>query len=396
MFRLSADLTAPVHVGKLQEALDALMPRFPFFTVHLKSGVFWYSLESSSHPVRLEKDSIYPCMRYPLNRRGVFPFRIRVWKNRVAVEFSHILSDGSGAMIFLKALLAEYLHREGVERKDCGSILLPGESIVPDEDEDAFRRYGNPSLPAPPRLEKALRLPLNLERPGFYKITTGIMNATVLHNRARDYGASVGEFLVAVMLDAFRIMLVDMPESLRKKVIAPIRINVPVNLRRYWPSPTLRNFFVSIEPEIDPRLGTWTFEEIVERTRILMQTMADRKFMAQRMARNVRSELNHAARILPLKNLILPTIYTRFAENLYTSGLSNLGLMDMPAHLVPYIKRFDFIPPPAIGEKVKAALVGWQDAVHLNFGRLVRSPITELYVFRRLVTLGIPVKIETN
>ena len=68
----------------------------------------------------------------------------------------------------------------------------------------------------------------------------------------------------------------------------------------------------------------------------------------------------------------------------------------MPAHLVPYIKRFDFIPPPAIGEKVKAALVGWQDAVHLNFGRLVRSPITELYVFRRLVTLGIPVKIETN
>ena len=29
VFRLSADLTAPVHVGRLQDALDRLMPRFP-------------------------------------------------------------------------------------------------------------------------------------------------------------------------------------------------------------------------------------------------------------------------------------------------------------------------------------------------------------------------------
>ncbi len=398
VFRLSADLTAPVHIGRLQEALTGLMPRFPFFAVHLKRGVFWYSLDSSQHTVTVERDSMYPCMRYPLRGRGIFPFRVRCWRNRIAVEFSHILSDGTGALVFLKSLLAEYLHSEGVPRKDCGEIPVPGEAFRKGEDEDAFRRFGDPTLPSPPRLDPAFRLPLSLERPGFYKITTGVMPSGLLKERSREFGVSVTVFLIAVMLDGYRSLLRDMPAGVRKKVIAPIRLNVPVNLRRYWSTPTLRNFFVSLEPEIDPRLGDWSFEEIVESTSNYMNHESDRRYLAGRMARNVRGERNPVARILPLsvKNLILPSIYASVAEKHYTSGLSNLGSVDMPDHLAPYIKRFDFIPPPASGEKVKASVVGWQDKVHLTFGRIVRPAISELYVFRKLIDLGIPVKVESN
>jgi len=398
VFRISADLTAPVHTGRLQQAVTNLMPRFPYFSVHLKRGVFWYSLDSSQHAVRLERDSRYPCMNFPLHRRGIFPFRIRCWRNRIAVEFSHVLSDGTGALVFLKSLLAEYIHLEGVKRADCGDLPVPGESVRKGEDEDAFRRFGNPNLPAPPRLDPAFRLPLSLERRGYYKITTGIIPAGKLKERAGEFGLSMTEFLTAVMLDSYQSLLLDMPSGLRKKVLAPIRLNIPVNLRRFWPSPTYRNFFISIDPEIDPRLGIWDFEEIVNSTRQYILYETNRHRLAGRMARNIRGELNPLARIapLPVKNMVLPTLYSSFAEKYYTSGLSNLGRVEMPEHLSGYIRRFDFIPPPAIGEKVKAAVIGWGDSIHLSFGRLVRPAISELYVFRRLIDLGIPVKVESN
>ena len=398
VFRISADLSAPVHAGRLQEALSSIMPRFPYFSVHLKRGVFWYSLESSRHDVQLERDSRYPCMNFPIHRRGIFPFRVRCWRNRVAVEFSHVLSDGTGALVFLKSLLAEYLHLEGVKREDCGDIPVPGEKPRPGEDEDAFRRFGNPNLPSPSKSGSAFRLPLSLEPPGYYKITTGIMSAEILRNKARDYGVSINDFLIAVMLDSFQTMLLDMPAGLRKKVMAPIRLNVPVNLRQFWPSPSYRNFFVSVDPHIDPRLGKWSFEETVDSSSHYMKFEINPHRLAGRMARNIRGERNPFARVVPLfvKDVILPTIYSSMTERYYTSGLSNLGKVTMPSHLSPYIKRFDFIPPPAGGEKVKAALIGWEDKIHLSFGRLVRPAISELYVFRRLVNLGIPVKVESN
>jgi hypothetical protein len=129
-----------------------------------------------------------------------------------------------------------------------------------------------------------------------------------------------------------------------------------------------------------------------------MKYETDHRQLASRMARNIRGEMRPAARLLPLavKDILLPAIYSRYAETRYTSGLSNLGAIRMPEHLESYIKRFDFIPPPAMGEKVKASVTGWKDSVHLSFGRLVRPAISELYIFRKLISLGIPVKIESN
>jgi hypothetical protein len=39
-------------------------------------------------------------------------FRVIVYHNRIAVEFFHSLTDGTGALIFLKNLVAEYLEQK--------------------------------------------------------------------------------------------------------------------------------------------------------------------------------------------------------------------------------------------------------------------------------------------
>ncbi len=398
VFRLSAHLSAPVHAGRIQTALNNLMPRFPFFAVHLKRGVFWYSLKKSTRLPLVEQDSKYPCTDYPLLRRGIFPFRVRCRGNLIAVEFSHVLTDGTGALIFLQSLLAEYLHLSGVPRQDCRGLPVPGEAALPEESEDAFKRFGNPLLPPPRTLDKAFHLPLSLEQKGRYRITTGIIPLKPLKEQAGQFGTGINNFLTAVMLYSFEQMLQDMPPDMRRRVTAPIRINVPVNLRKFWPTASTRNFFVSIEPEIDPRLGNWSFEEILENVSCYMNTEMRPRFLAARMGRNLRSEQNILARLAPLgvKNMFLPGLYARYGTNLYTSGLSNLGAVSMPEHLRPYIQRFDFIPAPAMDEKVKASVISWNKHIYMNFGRLVRPAITELYVFRTLVGMGIPVKVESN
>ena len=68
-FRVSTDLRAPVNVSSLQRALGRIMGRFPYYKVFLKRGYFWYFFESGSQEPVVEKDSLYPCMNYPIRQR---------------------------------------------------------------------------------------------------------------------------------------------------------------------------------------------------------------------------------------------------------------------------------------------------------------------------------------
>lgn len=62
-------------------------------------------------------------------------------QNRIAVEFYHALTDGTGGMVFLKSLLAEYIEQKyGVEiPNECGvldRLTQPQE----EELEDSFSK----------------------------------------------------------------------------------------------------------------------------------------------------------------------------------------------------------------------------------------------------------------
>lgn len=69
-------------------------------------------------------------------------FRVIVYKNRIAVEFFHAITDGNGALVFLKTLLAEYLYQKhglNVPKEDgvLGRLEEPSE----EELEDSFLRF---------------------------------------------------------------------------------------------------------------------------------------------------------------------------------------------------------------------------------------------------------------
>ncbi len=398
LFRISLSLKEPVNIDLLEEANNRVIKRFPYYQVSLRRGLFWYYLDTNPRLPRIEGDSLYPCMRMPIKKKRMFLFRVRAYKCRIAVEFSHIMTDGTGASIYLKTLAAEYLRLKGVTipaDPERGIFSLE-EPPAEDEKEDAFKQYFNPKLPKPSRGARAFHLHQKLIPPHRYYLTTGIMPVEKVKTRAKELNVSISEFLIALLILSFQEYIIN--HIKRPGRVKPIRMNIPVNLRNLYPSGTMRNFFLSVEPWIDPRLGVYTLEEIAAKVHHYMRYEVDRRFLNQQISRNIKGEINIVNRLLPLllKDLVLPVLYQFMGERNYTSGFSNLGRMELPGEMCPHVERFDFYPPPSKGNRIKCTAVSWQDRLHVSFGSLVEDTEIERIFFTSLRKMDIPVKIESN
>lgn len=391
LFRLSATLTSPIDPDTLQQALEKTLERFPFFKVQLKQGFFWYYFEATDQMPQVEKEMFYPCMSLSIKKRGSFPYRVYYYNNRIALELSHSMTDGTGGLKFLYEIIRQYLHLKE-------SIPIEQETITKEqlqaETENAFRRYYDKKIPAPrSRSGKSYKLPIELDKKGYYHIVTGIIPIDALKKKAKEYDASITIFLTAVYIQS--LIKIQEQTSRRKR---PVVINVPVNMRSFFTSETMRNFFVSITPSIDARLGEYEFEEIIQELNIEFSRLLTPKKLQQYIKRSVISEKSLVLRLMPspIKDMVAPSIYSFFGEGQYTSGLSNLGIVRLPAEMEQYIERFESYPPPSIGNKVKALLISYQNHMYISFGNLSKDRMLEREFFRAIRNFGIEVAVETN
>ena len=104
MFRLSATLSEPVSPEILQSAVNVTIRRFPMIAARLKAGFFWYYLEEIESPPKVRRDGYQPLMPDSFANVKKCAIRVLYYNNRIAVEFFHAVTDGTGGMIFLKRL----------------------------------------------------------------------------------------------------------------------------------------------------------------------------------------------------------------------------------------------------------------------------------------------------
>ena len=141
-FRISATLTEPIDTGVLASALDVTARRFPSIAVRLRRGVFWYYLEEIPHTPPIQEEKSCPLAHVPFQEVRRCAFRVLVYRDRIAVEFFHALTDGTGGLIFLKTLVAEYLTQKyGVAIPAENGVLGRLEEPDPEELEDSFLHY---------------------------------------------------------------------------------------------------------------------------------------------------------------------------------------------------------------------------------------------------------------
>ena len=105
----------------------------------------------------------------------------------------------------------------------------------------------------------------------------------------------------------------------------PVKVLIPVNLRNLFPTRTLRNFASYITPEIDPRMGDFTFREICAAVHHRMGLENNPHTMQAKFAANVASERSPVLRVMPLfvKNLAMKLVFDAVGERKSCLCLSN-------------------------------------------------------------------------
>lgn len=392
VFRISAILKENININALFSALNDLEKRFPYYKMRLKKGFFWYYLEHKNQPFPVEADEGPPCRGFKF---GNLLIRILVINKTISIEFSHILTDGSGGLAFLKSVLLTYFEKCGAKIPAHIKYHNMGQEINEMEFEDAYQRHFKRKLPFMPRYPAAFHLPFKLKRkPRFKTLKVMLPLAEVLRS-AKEKKCSITVYLVSVYLMVLQEIYRKMDKRNRRKAHKILRIQVPVNLRSLYPSETMRNFSLFVMPDIDLRLGQYTFDEILKKVYYLIKLETDKKLIDKIISRNVGSEKRLEVRSTPLfiKSLVLNFKYKSLGTSLYSGVITNLGKIDLSPEINPLINCFIFTaPPPNKVLKVNCGVIGFENHLVMCFGNITISNDLENQYIHFLETQGIYAK----
>ena len=396
IFRLSVTLTDAVDPAVLQSALDVTVRRFPSFAARLRRGMFWYYLQQLEHAPAIREEFSHPMVRMSRDEVRQCAFRVIHYKNRIALETFHALADGNGAIIFLKTLTAEYLHQKyGVRVSATDGVLGRLEEPREEELEDSFPKYAG-TLQAGRGSRTAWRVTGTPEPDSFLHQTCFRLPVADVLEKAHSHGITLTAYLSAVLMAALqRLQKEQVPNPARRK---PIKLLIPVNLRKLFPSKTLRNFAMYSVPELLPRLGEYSFEEICKIVHHFMGLEVTPKHMSMMIATNVSSEDLLLVRLMPLfiKNFVMKMIFDAVGERKSCMSLSNLGAITVPEEMKPYIKRFDFILGPQATSPYNCGVLSYGDTLYVNFIRTIQQSDLERCFYQVLQEQGIPAQVESN
>lgn len=395
VYRISVLLKEEVRPALLQQAIDIALKRFPTYRAAMRRGLFWRYLEPNNRPGPYAQPDIRNfCMLMPFRSNNRYLIRFYYYGRRISLEAHHSLGDGTGGMCLLQTVTAVYLRLMGHFVSNGYSVLDVGQPPDPEELEDAYMRYANAKVRPQRPAERAYRVRGIKEPVHTFNVIAGVLPLDEVQKKARQYSVSITEYLNAVLLYA----LLDKQAQSPHFKLRPVRIAMPVNLRRFFPSRTLRNFITMVYPSIDPRLGDYTFEEIVTQVHNYMRYYINDKFLRGDITTNAATKRNPLIRIVPLfiKDFFVRLFYSRVQDRHSSAGLTNMGAVKVPEDMKPYLERFDIYMGVPYSARTNCAVISYENLLTINFASCIVETDVERRFFRKLVEDGIPVTIESN
>ncbi len=396
IFRLSVTFNDEIDPTVLKKALDHVVLRFPSLAARVRTGLFWYYIEQIPNAPEVINEGEVTLNRMTFRDIKKCAFRVLYYKNRMSVEIFHSMTDGNGGLIFVKTLAAEYVRLRYGEDVPCeNGILDLNEKPKSSELEDSFNNYVssvNPGWSEP----DAYQLKGTREEDGFNHIISGTLDTDEILALAKGYGVTVTTFLAAVMMKSiYDIQNEKVPVRKKRK---HVKVLIPVNLRKLLPSDTMRNFAQYITPEIDPRLGDYSLEEMIKVIHHKMGLDLNAKTLSAKFTPNVRSAQSKLLRIMPLfiKNFAMKIVYFAVGERKSSICLSNLGVVALPAQMQKHISRIDFILGVQATTPCNCGVLSYNGKLYVNFIRNIVEPDLERNFFTTLRRLGAHVYIESN
>ena len=392
VFRLSVDLGQKINPEILKTALSNTLDRFPSLKVRIRFGFFtnYYESNNAECPIRTDIGNF--CYRISFKENNGYLLRVFYRGSRISVDFYHALCDGHGGTVFILTLAGEYLRLCGCDITSNRFVLDTKARSTDDETEDAYLRYCGKDSKASLTDKRAYHkkgtpLPLHM-----CSYTTVFMSFEAVHALSKGYGVTVTELFAAILADIHYRKKLQQGKSRR-----PVSIQIPVNLRKFFPSDTLRNFVLCVTVSINSRKDEYTFEEILEAVSSTLRKINNKKAHAAYISRTVKVGVR-AIRFVPvrLKNLIVRTGFLFGAEYSTTALLSNLGPVELPEGMKEHVENLSFYTGPGLvnGARCGVACIG--DSLTFTFSNRYKEDDIERDFLTRLSQMGISTLVETN
>lgn len=389
VFRFSCELYEPVKQSILQEALEKTMEEFPVYKSILKRGLFWYYLEASRIKPVVKQEYRPPCRPiFDRNRKNLL-FEVTYYQNRINLEVYHVLSDGTGALQFLRTMVLNYLSVRYRDALGQMPLSLDYDASGTQKSDDSFQKYYSGD-----KKKKKRRAPIAYRLKGAktpenrIRVIEGILPVKKLLAKAHDYGTTLTVLLAAVFLMS---IYEEMPVRARKR---PVILAVPADLRKYFHSETARNFFSIINAGYDFKRQAASLEAVICHLKEAFAKELTLDNLANRINTYASIEHNFFARITPLavKDFFMRQAYKLTAKQT-TAALSNVGKIAMPEQISGYIRLFDVFVST---NKVQICMCSYQDNLTVSFTSLFMNTNIQKNFFRTLSGMGIPVEIRAN
>lgn len=386
VFRFYCVLKENVDADILQKALDLTMEKYPLFRSVLRKGLFWFYMEPRELPALVRTEDKPPCSRiYVPDQKGLL-FEVTYYKNRINLEVFHGLTDGTGAVQFLKELVRNYL---AFTYPDVSfpETDIEEEFTQSDYEEDSFSQYYTGRKSRSGKSRKAFQLRGERLEQSEMRITELILSASQVHRKAKEYGVSVTAYLAAAFLYA---IYEEVPKSGLKR---PVSLMIPVNLRNFFPSGSMTNFWSWIVTAFDFDEKT-KLEDVIRKMKERFEKDELEQEISGRMNDLVRLEKNPFLRAVPLeiKNLFLLAGTTLGGRSI-TAVYSNIGRIQMAEAYESYIERFGFF---ASTDKMQMCSCSYGDTMVLGITSKIIDPNICRNFMRILKCDGIECCVQEN
>jgi len=386
VFRLSVLLTEDIKPVPLKQALMKALEKYEIFKVKMKAGLFWYYLEENDKEPKITEERDYPCKYINPKTNNDYLFKVTYFKNKINIDIFHSLTDGNGGTVFFREIVYTYLELVYSNELNLNNRIV---KKIDFNIEDSYLKNYNKKAMSAESSPRAYELKGRKIRLGAISAIHQIIDMEKLKEESKKYNSTVTQYLTA-------ILIYSIYKANYRKSHKPIKVCIPVNLKKYFPSQTMSNFFSYITVSAKGKVLD-NFDEIVELVKKEFATKLTEEEMLKTMSNSVRLGTNIFIKTIPLilKNIIVRLSYLEIRKH-STITFSNIGRIGILGDYQKYINYFLMLISPDSVEKIKCSSCTFGKKIVFTFTSILNDNKIEKEFYEFIKSKEIDVEVESN